>query len=73
MAVYAFPNFPSKKALKEALSKNQTVLLEDQSFINPKNFQNFTGRTCICGPHFPAAHKWYAEIDVKDGKIVKVQ
>lgn len=25
------------------------------------------------GPHFPQPHRWYAQVEVKDGKVIKVK
>jgi hypothetical protein len=34
----------------------------------PKN-----GKIFLEGPHYPAAHSWYAEAEVKDGVVIKVK
>lgn len=31
------------------------------------------GKEYLEGPHYPQPHKWYAEVDVKDGFITKVK
>ena len=31
------------------------------------------GQHCCEGPHYPAAHKWYATVTVKNGLIVKAK
>ena len=75
MTTYAYPNFPSKKALKEAVARGDTVRLADQG-IDPswnKDYTNFTGVTCLSGPHYPAPHKWYAEVHLTNGKITKIK
>ena len=30
------------------------------------------GRTAIEGPHFPRPHTWYADVEVLDGKVVRI-
>ena len=30
------------------------------------------GRTAIEGPHYPEPHRWYADVEVKDGHIIKI-
>ena len=75
MTTYAYPNFQSKKALKEAVAAGQTVSFEDQSFVaeSHKDYSTFTGTAAVCGPHYPAPHRWYAEIEFSNGKVVKVK
>ena len=31
------------------------------------------GQETCCGPWFPAAHKWYAQVEVRNGIVVKVK
>ena len=31
------------------------------------------GRIYVEGPHYPEPHRWYAQCDVEDGKIVRVK
>jgi hypothetical protein len=31
------------------------------------------GTETVSGPHFPAPHKWYANVEVVDGIVVKVK
>lgn len=69
MTMYASKNFPSKKALKEAVTKGESVTIFSAGIGDaPTN-----GKTVLSGPHYPKPHKWYAEVDVKDGKVVKVK
>jgi len=65
---YTSPNFKTKKALKEAIStgKNVSVFQPGLGTV-PVN-----GTIALEGPHFPAAHTWYAAGTMKDGKLVKV-
>jgi len=75
---YTVTNFRTKKALKEAVG--------DYNFPNSAapaircynpglgpDLSNFTGKICLEGPHYPAAHTWYAEAELKDGIVVKVK
>ena len=67
--MYTTTNFKSKKALKEAVAKGETVTLFAPGLGAPP-----TNGTCaVEGPHYPEPHKWYAEVTVKDGKVVKVK
>lgn len=65
---YAKGNPRTKKALKALVAAGNGPMLEDSGiFPSVKN-----GVVTIEGPHFPEPHKYYARVEVKDGKIVKV-
>lgn len=66
--MYVSPNFKTKKALKEAIIKGQEVFA-----FSPGPFPcNKTGIESIEGPHYPAAHTWYARVMVNDFHVTKV-
>lgn len=66
--MYVNPNFKTKKALKEAVKNGDRV-----EVFSPGPFPAPTvGRASVEGPHFPAAHTWYASVEVADGVVVKV-
>jgi hypothetical protein len=66
---YVDPNFKSKKALKEAIAEGKDVyVFSPGPFPVAKN-----GRVAIEGPHYPKPHTWYAQVEVEDGKVVKVK
>jgi hypothetical protein len=67
---YAYPNFPTKKALKEAVKAGQRVIVRENTPFGQSDVTN--GRTSVEGPHSPQPHKWYAGVEVKDGKVIKV-
>lgn len=85
---YTVINFKTKKALKEAVAKwlaydrdNDARQVASIKGIEPvrcfqpglgPDLSNFTGRIALEGPHYPAAHKWYAQAELKDGIIIKV-
>jgi hypothetical protein len=66
--MYTSINFKSKKALKEAVAAGQTVTLFAPGLGTPKT----EGVEFVEGPHYPQPHKWYAQVTMKDGKVVKV-
>lgn len=86
---YTTTNFKTKKALKEAVvmyllsedKKKRDNTYSDDTIIpircyNPGlggDLSNFTGKVYLEGPHYPAAHSWYAEAELVDGKVVKVK
>lgn len=67
--MYTDTNFKSKKAFKEAVASGKKVRLFAPGLGAP--VQN--GREYVEGPHYPEPHKWYAEVDVVDGIVVKVK
>jgi len=67
--MYTAIDFKTKKALKEAVASGAVVrIFNPGPFPTPEN-----GVHCLEGPHFPAAHTWYAEATIKDGLVVKVK
>lgn len=68
--MYVSPNFKTKKALKEAVAAGQIVTVFEPGLGGAS--QNGAGLS-VEGPHFPQPHTWYAQVDVKDGQIVKVK
>lgn len=80
---YTVKNFKTKKALKEAV-KNYHEAADIKEFkeapaircYNPglgPDLSNYTGKVCLEGPHYPAAHTWYAEAELVNGIVVKVK
>lgn len=69
--MYTTENFKTKKALKEAVASGQIV-----TYFQPGPFggnEPENGTIHLEGPHYPEAHKWYAEAQVLHGRIVKVK
>jgi hypothetical protein len=67
--MYVSPNFKTKKALKDALAKGQTVTV----FAPGLGTVPDNGTVTLEGPHFPEPHKWYATGTMKDGKLVSIR
>lgn len=67
---YTSTNYKSKKDLKAAVAEGKQVRLFAPGLGDgpPTN-----GTTAVGGPHYPQPHKWYAEVTVKDGIVVKVK
>lgn len=66
--MYVEPNFPTKKALKEAVKAGEVVTV-----FSPGPFPGQTeGRVAVEGPHYPKPHSWYSTVLVEDGRVVKV-
>lgn len=66
---YVNPNFPTKAALKTAISNGQDVTVFEPGLGTAPT----DGIAFIEGPHYPQPHTWYAQVEVKDGKVVKVK
>lgn len=67
--MYCSPNFKSKAELKRAIADGKTVtVFSPGPFACPEN-----GTVYLEGPHYPQAHRWYAQAQVTDGKVVSVK
>ena len=66
---YTVENFKTKKALKEAVAAGRRVEIYNPGLGTP----TVNGRTTLEGPHYPAPHSWYAEVEMKDGSVVRVK
>lgn len=67
--MYVHPNYQTKKALKEAVAEGKHVeVYSPGPFGCPEN-----GRVFVEGPHYPKPHKWYAQVEVKDRKVISVK
>lgn len=67
--MYTTKDFPTKKALKEAVARGDKVTIYAPGLGVPKH----DGREFLEGPHYPKPHTWYAEVEMKDGLVVKVR
>lgn len=67
--MYVTPNFPTKKALKEAVASGKTVRVFQPG---PFGTDVLDGDFSVEGPHYPKPHTWYARVRVEEGKVVKV-
>lgn len=58
---YTEQNFPSKKALKEAIAAGRKI-----SVFQPGPFGDALrpGKVYLEGPHYPKPHKWYASAEI---------
>ena len=78
--MYTSINFKTKKAFKEAFKKYQEEV--EKGNPNPPPLyvyqsnemfpHNPNGEVSIEGPHFPKAHTWYARVEIKNDKIVRI-
>ena len=68
---YTTKDFPSKKAIKEALVRGEVVTCY-QPGLGPC-LSNWTGSVTIEGPHFPKPHRFYATGMMKNGQLVSIK
>jgi hypothetical protein len=66
--MYTSINFKSKKAFKDAVKEGKEVRLYAPGLGSPAE----NGWETVEGPHYPEPHRWYARVEMKDGKVVKV-
>lgn len=66
---YVDIDFKAKKAFKEAVANGTECFVYSPGPFGCK--QN--GTEFIEGPHYPKPHTWYAQVEVKNGKVVKVK
>lgn len=74
--MYTLTNFPTKKALREAVEKFNTGTGPAVEYFQPGPFgghETQNGTIFVEGPHYPKPHTWYAQCQVKDGHIIKVK
>ena len=69
--MYTVKNYKTKKALKEDVANGVRV-----GYFQPGPFggnEPTDGMIFVEGPHYPEPHRFYAQCEVKDGRIVKVK
>ena len=67
---YTIPAFPTKKALKEAVSAGARVEIYQPGGLFPATTN---GDAVIEGPEFPKPHRWYAQVKVVNGLVTAVK
>ena len=67
--MYVNPDFKTKKELEEAVARGDLVEVFAPGFGAPQR----DGKEYVEGPHYPVPHRWYAELLMRDGKIIKVK
>ena len=66
---YVNPNFKTKKALREALERNERVTVFQPGLGTvPVN-----GTIDLEGPHYPEPHRWYASGEIVNGRLAKIR
>lgn len=67
--MYTTINFRTKKEFKEAVAEGDQVRLFAPGLGQPRE----NGTEYVEGPHYPQPHTWYAEVEVKNGVVIKVK
>lgn len=67
--MYTVKNYATKKELKADVAAGVKVRLYAPGLGSPVE----NGTEFVAGPHFPAAHKWYAQCTMRDGVVVAVK
>lgn len=67
--MYTNINFKTKKAFKEAVARGEKITLYAPGIGAPK----VDGVEYVEGPHYPEPHRWYAEVEMRGGYVVKVK
>lgn len=67
--MYSCINYKTKKALTEAVERGPVDCYQPGPFGPDVR----DGEHCCEGPHYPAPHRWYATVLVKNGQIVSVK
>jgi hypothetical protein len=77
MSVYILGNPKTKSKLKQMLADQNAggsrIMFYQPGYLSDAIGSNYTGTKVAEGPHYPEAHKWWAELTVKDGLVVKVK
>lgn len=67
--MYVSPNYPTKKALKQALAEGKNV----DVYAPGLGTVPTDGNVALEGPHYPKPHTWYATGTMKAGALVSVK
>ncbi len=72
--MYTVRDFPTKKALKDAVKAGTHVGVyqPNDMFGAGDRVQQGTHSVTLEGPHYPRPHTWYARATVVDGRVTKV-
>lgn len=66
---YVDPDYRTKKEFKAAVLTGKEHYTYNPSGMFPVKRD---GKDVVEGPHYPKPHSWYAQVEVKDGIVVKV-
>ena len=67
--MYVTGNPKTKKALREALQRGETLTIFAPGLGTPKE----NGVENVEGPHYPEPHRWYGVGTMHQGMLIKVK
>jgi hypothetical protein len=70
--MYTERNFRTKKELKNAIKEGKPVFYFQPNADITGREAPLNGIVYLEGPHYPAAHTWYAQAEARDGRIVRI-
>lgn len=68
---YTTHNYRTKKEIKQAIAAGTKITCFQPGPFGPGVPAN--GTIYLEGPHYPEAHKWYAQGQMKDGQLVSIK
>lgn len=69
---YTSTNFKTKKAFKTALAMGARItVFQPNDMFGDGTVRD--GTAFIEGPHYPEPHRWYAQVVIKDGIVIKIK
>ena len=71
--MYVSPNFKTKAELKRAITSGASVSVYQPNAMFPGSDAPRDGIVYLEGPHYPQPHRWYAQGQMKNGKLVSVK
>jgi hypothetical protein len=76
--MYCTTNFPTKKALKQAIADHQADPTNHPPvrIFQPGPFggsEPTNGTVALEGPHYPQPHRWYAQATLTNGIVTSIK
>ena len=68
--MYTNKNYQTKKALKQDVADGVKVSTFQPGGVFPAKTD---GTAFLEGPHYPEPHRWYAQVELVKGLVVKVK
>lgn len=66
--MYCTVNYKTKKALRDAITRGERVTIFAPGLGTPVH----DGIEYLEGPHYPEAHRWYAQVEMINGEVVRI-
>jgi hypothetical protein len=67
--MYAVENFKTKKAFLAAVKARRVAVWQPGGFWPSQT----DGRAVVEGPHAPQPHRWYAQVELRDGIVISAR